>query len=392
MSGQSSINSLAWRLYASLQPRSPIEQAADLAASGVDESDDDHRNRVRQRTARTLRRCRNGTKPRASTMATIAIDIHAGFIKLLKSPGLPADECLALAQKRASVIGPFNALAIQLSIGENPDDWLRLSRNLDETANKLADLESRDQLTAAKLLFLNSIEEEEYLCWPESSYDDPISSPQTRITMASSWIEFNTQLALYGVNAFLSWIGKLDVDLTSHWFSDVKSFPMFLPLFAGATNPADSENPIKNLIKLLENIQMIENGKSLPQQTSDMWWTRSRLGQQDLLSIRQFHELLLQCGADRRSESAPFSGCGLQLLTAANAFSILVLRDRKIAQNIGRRKKPTRMHSSDEFRRRYLFWWHRHRKSAEARGAATGTRPWPDWFSQSVCDAELAGL
>ena len=99
-------------------------------------------------------------------MATLDKNIHAGFIKSLESRGLPAEEGLAFAQKLASTTGPFSALAIQLSVGENSDDWVKFSKNLDEATNKLVDLEAQDQLNAAKMLLLNSIVEEEYLCWP----------------------------------------------------------------------------------------------------------------------------------------------------------------------------------------------------------------------------------
>ena len=354
MVGHSAANFLAWRLFESFAPRSAIERMSELAVAGDDTLD-------KSNIARQLRRATKGTKIRDENSDKLLISMQNGYRTYLEAQGLSSDTAMERTKKLASIPGPFSALAISLEVSESSSDWMEYCEFLDKTAGRVASLQRNEQSDTAKLAVLESVAADEYLRWP----DYPRVGALT----------FEQKMVICGINMFLSWIARLDVECTCHWFSHLEPFPLFLPLCPRSINSTDYDNPIKKLVQLLKNIAATEGQKPLPRHDSGERWNRSRLGMQDLLSTRQYHELLVQCGANRPAANTPFSGCGLHLLAAANAFSLLVLRDGNVAQKKVRRRKPASVKSSDDFGERYRFWWDRHRQIAVARGAAIGNGP-----------------
>ena len=387
LGGTSPVNSLAGRLLASLQPYSPIGQAAELRAIGIDGFTEGARSEIAVRSsARMFQRHSKGQKPQKDTEARLIADIRRGAAmkfgtKPVPIAGTSTGETREFPAEIFDAPGPFSALAIMLRVGEDYDYWIRLSENFDKTANLVAELAATMHTEDAPTTLLSLVKEDKYLKWIDQCF---LTEPQWLASAPAASDNFKKQIQIFGLNAFLSWLSRLDVDCTRFWFPDHDPFPIFLPFFPKVMHHRGSENPIKNLVKLLENIVLIECQKTLPPQQTDDWWTRSRLGLQDLLSVRQFDKLLKECGAHRPRETTPFSGCGLAMLVAANAISLLTLRDGSVAKNSNRKKKPIFMRSSDDFRLRYLFWWHHHLRALEAREPVVSRRPWPDWFSRSV--------
>jgi hypothetical protein len=407
----SPLNGLGWGILLNQRSGSIVEEMAKLAADGSGKKNAAWAN-VYETTKRTLNKIQKGRESRQSTLDTLLRRIQTGQkIALQKDESLTESERERILTIPDRASGPFSAIAAQFffdTSSASSASFIEFSHDIDQLATRFSELLTSGTLEDAKTVLQPNWLDDDYWTFPEDGYDDSLVN-RLKMMDAKTSQQLEDALGVFKLNLTLSWLSKFDLAIMADAEPERGQFPLFLPLVARFTPAAAAairegkpppegnwaahfDLPVPNLILMLRNIsrEVSRRTRAASKQRSDREGKDgmpdqeklNQLRKHDVLSAADFEDLLLALKPDYLPEAKDRIGFDVYALgLAANAFSMLTLRNGKPPTNKNRRKRPCSITMNDQISAVYQSFWHRHLKEM-ARDAME--HPWPKWFTDSL--------